>query len=84
MLRIWDCLFYEGSKIFFRVGIALIKLNRKQLIESKDFAEAANTFKSITNSKMVTNCHFFMNVRYFLIFKIKLLVFYFCFLFLNF
>ncbi|EEB10878.1 gh regulated tbc protein-1, putative [Pediculus humanus corporis] len=61
VLRIWDCLFYEGSKIFFRVGIALIKLNRKQLIESKDFAEAANTFKSITNSKMVTNCHFFMN-----------------------
>ncbi|XP_012278992.1 growth hormone-regulated TBC protein 1-A isoform X2 [Orussus abietinus] len=59
-LRIWDCLFYEGSKIIFRVALTLIKRNRENLLSCKDFSTLAECFKEITKDSIVLRCHDFM------------------------
>eukprot|EP00004_Rigifila_ramosa_P008796 TRINITY_DN2015_c1_g1_i1.p1 TRINITY_DN2015_c1_g1~~TRINITY_DN2015_c1_g1_i1.p1 ORF type:complete len:382 (-),score=58.68 TRINITY_DN2015_c1_g1_i1:27-1172(-) len=38
-MRIWDCIFYEGSKILFRIALGLFKLNEKQLLATTDTGE---------------------------------------------
>mmetsp|Transcript_60847 Transcript_60847/g.123391 ORF Transcript_60847/g.123391 Transcript_60847/m.123391 type:complete len:145 (-) Transcript_60847:6-440(-) len=40
--RVWDCFLYEGWKICFRVGLALLKMNQQELL-AKDF-EGIMTF----------------------------------------
>ncbi|KAJ8679777.1 hypothetical protein QAD02_015564 [Eretmocerus hayati] len=60
-LRMWDCLFYEGSKIVFRVALTLIKRNEDNLLACKDFTELAECFKGITKDKIVLQCHTFMH-----------------------
>ena len=35
-LRVWDMLFNEGSKVLFRIGIALIKMNEREILSVKD------------------------------------------------
>ncbi|KAK0172226.1 hypothetical protein PV328_005571 [Microctonus aethiopoides] len=59
-LRIWDCLFYEGNKIIFRVALTLIKRNRDNLLACDDFALLAECFKDITKDNIVLQCHNFM------------------------
>lgn len=61
-LRIWDCLFYEGSKIVFRVALTLIKRNRENLLACQDFTDLAECFKGITKDSIVLQCHDFMQV----------------------
>ena len=41
VLRIWDTLFYEGSKILFRVALGLLKLTQDRLLSKADFASLA-------------------------------------------
>ena len=63
VLRIWDCLFHEGTKIIFRVVLTLIKRNEEKLLACKNFPEIVNTCKALTKDGMVVNCHEFMQVR---------------------
>lgn len=60
VLRIWDCIFYEGSKIIFRVGLTLIKLHRDEILRTKELSELIECFKEIRNHKEVMDCHQFM------------------------
>ncbi|KAG8586629.1 hypothetical protein GDO81_005438 [Engystomops pustulosus] len=60
VLRIWDCLFYEGSKILFRVALTLIKQYQAYILEAKNFPDVCDKFKDITKGKFVTECHLFM------------------------
>ncbi|XP_053311209.1 growth hormone-regulated TBC protein 1 [Spea bombifrons] len=60
VLRIWDCLFYEGSKIIFRVALTLIKHYKAFLLEARNFPDICEKFKAITKGKFVTECHDFM------------------------
>ena len=60
VLRIWDTVFYEGSKILFRVSLGLLKLNQERLITKTDFSALAEEFKHIVDSKMSVNCHSFL------------------------
>ncbi|XP_034950902.1 growth hormone-regulated TBC protein 1 [Chelonus insularis] len=59
-LRIWDCLFYEGNKIIFRVALTLIKRNKENLLACDDFGLLADCFKGITKDSIVIQCHEFM------------------------
>lgn len=34
--RVWDCLFYEGSKTLFRVALGLFKLNQEEIRRLRD------------------------------------------------
>ncbi len=63
VLRIWDCLFYEGSKILFRVGVTLIKKHREQLLACRNFPEIIQTLKQITSDTTVLQCHEFVEVK---------------------
>ncbi|XP_026563160.1 growth hormone-regulated TBC protein 1 [Pseudonaja textilis] len=60
VLRIWDCLFYEGSKIIFRVALTLIKQHQDFILEATNFPEICEKFKQITTGAFVTECHIFM------------------------
>ncbi|XP_033003615.1 growth hormone-regulated TBC protein 1 [Lacerta agilis] len=60
VLRIWDCLFYEGSKIIFRVALTLIKHHQAFILEATNFPDICDRFKEITKGPFVTECHTFM------------------------
>ena len=63
MLRIWDCLFYEGNKILMRVAVALVLSNEQKILMSQDFGDIIECFKQIINDTNATDCHVFMEVR---------------------
>ncbi|CAD2091372.1 GTPase-activating protein, putative [Plasmodium vinckei brucechwatti] len=49
-LRIWDCLFYEGDKIIFRIVLALFKINQEKLIKSNSLESILYLFKESTKN----------------------------------
>lgn len=49
-LRIWDCLFYEGDKIIFRVVLAIFKLNEKKIMELNSLESILLLFKEFTKN----------------------------------
>ncbi|GFY54847.1 growth hormone-regulated TBC protein 1-A [Trichonephila inaurata madagascariensis] len=60
VLRIWDCLFYEGSKILLRVAVTLVIKNQDKILAAKNFVEITEVFKSLPLGATVTECHSFM------------------------
>ncbi|XP_040589498.1 growth hormone-regulated TBC protein 1 isoform X2 [Mesocricetus auratus] len=60
VLRIWDCLFNEGSKIIFRVALTLIKQHQEFILEANSVPDICDKFKQITKGDFVTECHTFM------------------------
>lgn len=62
VLRIWDCLFYEGSKIIFRVALTLIKMHKQSILEAKELGELVTCFKEMGQHPDVINCHIFITV----------------------
>nr|XP_033805094.1 growth hormone-regulated TBC protein 1 isoform X2 [Geotrypetes seraphini] len=60
VLRIWDCLFYEGSKILFRVALTLIKQQQARILEAKNFPDVCDKFKEIIKGPFVMECHTFI------------------------
>ncbi|XP_077072936.1 growth hormone-regulated TBC protein 1b [Siphateles boraxobius] len=60
VLRIWDCLFYEGSKILFRVALTLIGHHQKLISQAQSLPEICERFKQITHGEYVEDCHTFM------------------------
>ncbi|XP_067352266.1 growth hormone-regulated TBC protein 1-A [Channa argus] len=60
VLRIWDCLFYEGSKILFRVALTLIHNNQAQIQQAESLPDICQIFKQITHGPFVDECHTFM------------------------
>ncbi|XP_051782191.1 growth hormone-regulated TBC protein 1-A isoform X1 [Erpetoichthys calabaricus] len=60
VLRIWDCLFYEGSKILFRVALTLIKHNQTTILQARNFPDVCDKFKQIIKGHFVEDCHGFM------------------------
>lgn len=60
VLRIWDCLFLEGSKVLFRVALTLVAKNQQKILEAPGFAEITTVFKEMVTTPLVTECHAFM------------------------
>ncbi|MBN3303573.1 GRT1A protein, partial [Amia calva] len=60
VLRIWDCMFYEGSKIIFRVALTLIKHNQATILQARNFPDICDKFKEIIKGEFVEDCHAFM------------------------
>lgn len=63
VLRIWDCLFYEGSKILFRVALTLIHHNEALIQQAQSLPDVCQTFKQMTHGPFVDDCHTFMQVQ---------------------
>ncbi|XP_015235881.1 PREDICTED: growth hormone-regulated TBC protein 1 [Cyprinodon variegatus] len=60
VLRIWDCLFYEGSKILFRVALTLIHHHQAVIEQARSLPDVCQAFKQITQGPFVGDCHPFM------------------------
>uniref|UniRef100_A0A087XYY9 Growth hormone-regulated TBC protein 1 n=3 Tax=Poecilia TaxID=8080 RepID=A0A087XYY9_POEFO len=60
VMRIWDCLFYEGSKILFRVALTLIHHNQALIEQAKSLPDVCQAFKDLTQGPFVEDCHPFM------------------------
>lgn len=60
VLRIWDCLFYEGSKVLLRVSLTLIIQNKDKFMACNDFNEICIAFREITKCPLVQDCHQFI------------------------
>lgn len=60
VMRIWDCLFMEGSKILLRVALTLISLNKDRLLKCTNFPQAVDVFKDIVKDPATLDCHSFM------------------------
>ncbi|XP_030747883.1 growth hormone-regulated TBC protein 1-A [Sitophilus oryzae] len=60
VLRVWDCLFYEGSKILLRVALALIRIHKEAILQTSDLSELMSVFKNMKNHPRVIDCHGFI------------------------
>lgn len=72
-LRLWDCLFYEGSKILLRAAITLILMNADNILKTKEFGEMVETFQKCTLNSDTMQCHDFINVSKQICFEIVLM-----------
>lgn len=60
VLRIWDSLFYEGSKILMRVSLELLKINRDKILKCSSFSELTDLFKHMVTDTSTLHCHTFL------------------------
>lgn len=77
VLRIWDCLFYEGSKILFRVALTLIKMHKDKILRARELGELVTCFKEMGRHPHVVDCHAFMTVSQ-ILFLGNFIIFFFC------
>lgn len=63
VLRVWDCLFYEGSKVLFRVALTLIMHHQPEILRARSLPDVCQCFKEITCGAFTLDCHTFMQVR---------------------
>lgn len=61
VLRLWDCLFFEGDKVLFRVCITLIKRHSNLLLRSRNFSELMEVFRKMTSDTVTLDCHQFID-----------------------
>ncbi|CAH8837383.1 unnamed protein product [Trichobilharzia szidati] len=59
-IRIFDCLFYEGDKVLFRVCLSLVRLHYKDLIQCKEFPVLITAFRNMCKDKQTLYCHQFL------------------------
>lgn len=62
VLRVWDCLFYEGSKVLFRVALTLIIHHQPEILRARSLPDVCECFKQITSGAFTLDCHTFMQV----------------------
>ncbi|XP_029936426.1 growth hormone-regulated TBC protein 1-A-like [Myripristis murdjan] len=60
VLRIWDCLLYEGSKVLFRVALTLIRHHQPEILRARSLPDVCECFKQITRGAFTMDCHTFM------------------------
>ena len=61
VLRIWDCLFYEGSKILIRVALALVIQRQHEILMTDEFSKLVIEFKNCAINEATVECHSFMS-----------------------
>lgn len=53
--RVWDCLWYEGSKTIFRVALAIFKLGEKQIKKASDPMEVFQIVQNLPKGLLDAN-----------------------------
>ncbi|KAM4559232.1 growth hormone-regulated TBC protein 1-A-like isoform 2-T2 [Odontesthes bonariensis] len=62
VLRIWDCLFYEGSKVLFRVALTLVLHHQTEILRARSLPDVCECFKQITCGAFTLDCHAFTQI----------------------
>lgn len=60
VLRIWDCLFYEGSKILIRVALTLVIQRQNEILMTDEFSNLVIEFKNCATNAATVQCHAFV------------------------
>ncbi|KAK4620077.1 GTPase-activating protein gyp3 [Fulvia fulva] len=55
VLRVWDCLFFEGSKTLFRIALAIFKFGEPQILKVTDPMEVFQVVQTIPRSMLDIN-----------------------------
>jgi len=55
VLRVWDCLFFEGSKTLFRIALAILKFGEPQILAVGDHIEIFQVVQAIPRSMLDIN-----------------------------
>ena len=55
VLRVWDCLFFEGSKTLFRIALAIFKFGQPQICGVNDPMEVFQVVQTIPRSLLDVN-----------------------------
>ncbi|KAK5680292.1 hypothetical protein LTS10_007219 [Elasticomyces elasticus] len=55
VLRVWDCLFFEGSKTLFRIALAIFKAGERQIMAVSDPMEIFQVVQTIPRSMLDVN-----------------------------
>ncbi|ODV88539.1 hypothetical protein CANCADRAFT_32108 [Tortispora caseinolytica NRRL Y-17796] len=55
VVRIWDCFFYEGSKVFFRIALTILKLCEPELNALSDPIDVFQTVQDVPKSMVDPN-----------------------------
>jgi len=59
-LRVWDCVFNEGSKVIFRVAVTMVKMNKSMLLACRNFPEIINVCKGLPQQSLAVHAHTFI------------------------
>lgn len=62
VLRVWDCLFYDGQKALFRVALGIFKLNEAALLGVHDPLEVFQVIQNMP--KRMIDCHQLIDSTY--------------------
>ncbi|KAL1926539.1 hypothetical protein VTP01DRAFT_5660 [Rhizomucor pusillus] len=62
VLRVWDCLFYEGQHTIFRVALAIFKMNEHEILAVNDSLEIFQVVQNMP--KRMIDCHALMDATY--------------------
>lgn len=54
-LRVWDCFFYEGSKTFFRVSLAIFKASEREIMAVTDPMEVFQIVQTVPKKLLDAN-----------------------------
>jgi hypothetical protein len=54
-LRVWDCFFYEGSKTFFRVSLAIFKASEREIMAVSDPMEVFQIVQTVPKKLLDAN-----------------------------
>ncbi|CAN0383212.1 unnamed protein product [Lampetra fluviatilis] len=60
VLRVWDSLFYEGSKVLFRVAVTLVRHHQAQVLAASGFPAVVTAFRAMAAGSFARDCHTFM------------------------
>ncbi|XP_061435820.1 growth hormone-regulated TBC protein 1-like [Lethenteron reissneri] len=60
VLRVWDSLFYEGSKVLFRVAVTLVRHHQAQVLAAAGFPAIVAAFRAMAVGSFARDCHTFM------------------------
>lgn len=61
VLRIWDCIFYEGYKILFRVSLNLLLKLKDEILATDDISNLAVIFRNVSSNPKIIDCHEFLD-----------------------
>jgi len=62
VLRVWDCLFFDGSIVLLLVGLNIILQHSDAVLCCRSTADILDVFRDVPNSPHVTRCHEFIQV----------------------
>lgn len=59
-LRVWDCMFCEGSKILIRTALYMVMLKEEQLKKANGLSEIKSVFDKLDHDSDMLSCHTFI------------------------